>query len=100
MNLEKYGPSYIETREGWNAILKTFYSILERYHNVPEEFQILQIKEKFGTLRIYPVNSNDFIDGMICFAEAMSEHTCEVCGGLGKRVVKGGWVRTRCEAHS
>ena len=99
MNLEKYGPNYIETREGWNAILKTFYSILEHYGKLREDFKILQIKEKFGTLRIYAVNSDEFIDGVIFFAENMSAYTCEICGGVGKGVVKNNWIRTRCALH-
>lgn len=63
------------------------------------QFNATQIKEKFGTLRFYYDNGDDFISGVISSAESMSATTCEVCGNLGQ-IRYGGWVRTLCDKHS
>jgi hypothetical protein len=58
-----------------------------------------QVKEKFGTLRFYYEGGNDYIDGMIAMAEAMSAHICETCGKPG--TLRGrGWLYTACDEHA
>lgn len=57
-----------------------------------------QIKEKFGTLRVYFSDCNDIINEITGFAETMSETTCEECGNIGK-ARGGGWIKTLCEEH-
>lgn len=57
-----------------------------------------QVKEKFGTLRIYYEGGDGYIKGVIRMAEAMSAHTCETCGAPGETGGEG-WVRTLCETH-
>lgn len=59
------------------------------------QIQFTQIKEKFGTLRMYTNGYDDYIDGVIAMAESMSARTCEVCGVPGRQT-KGGWVQTLC----
>ena len=58
-----------------------------------------QIKEKFGTLRFYYSGGDDYVDGVVRMAEAMSGCTCEVCGKPGSTGGKG-WIRTTCEEHT
>lgn len=72
---------------------------------VEEEFKLLpnivQIKEKFGELRIYldmPL-PNMYAWGVVDFAEEMSRVTCEVCGAPGETITKG-WHKTLCEQHA
>lgn len=70
------------------------------YANEVEKEQIKlptvqQIKEKFGTLRLYCDNVDERTEGIIEMAEAMSAKICEVCGSNGERR-KGGWIRTLC----
>lgn len=57
-----------------------------------------QCKEKFGTLRLYCENLNDYSRGVIDLAETMSGHICEVCGNGGKTSSPRprGWVSTLC----
>lgn len=57
-----------------------------------------QVKEKFGSLRMYSHGGDDFCDGVIQMAEAMSVRTCEDCGAPGKLGGRG-WIRTLCPAH-
>ena len=63
------------------------------------DVQIVQIKEKFGTLRFYFHDGDDYIRGAAAFAEDMSALTCEVCGHPGK-ARGGGWIKTLCELHA
>ncbi len=63
------------------------------------QFVAEQVKEKFGTLRFYYRGGDDYIGGLVSFAEQMSAVTCEVCGKPGSLTGRG-WVRTRCEEHS
>lgn len=60
---------------------------------------ILQVKEKFGTLRFYHAGGNDFFDGMVSMAEATSSRICEQCGKPG-RPRSGGWILTLCDECS
>lgn len=63
-----------------------------------QEFQISQIKEKFGTLRFYTYGGSDRIDALVESAERASEITCDVCAGRG-RIRNSGWVSVRCDEH-
>lgn len=56
--------------------------------------QIDQVKEKFGTLRLYTSGGDAKISAIVGFAEAMSGRTCEETAAPGKPVSKGGWCRT------
>jgi hypothetical protein len=57
-----------------------------------------QVKEKFGTLRFYVHGGDDYTDGVVSMAEAMSGVTCEVCGKPGT-TSGGGWITTLCVEH-
>jgi len=61
-----------------------------------KEIYIDQVKEKFGTLRVYFNRSDEFIDGVVAATEAMSAIVCEKCGSPGTRR-SGGWIKTNCE---
>lgn len=64
------------------------------YHNVKFD----QVKEKYGGLRVYFSGGDDYIEGLVSMAEAISYKVCEVCGNKGESN-KGGWISVRCEAH-
>jgi hypothetical protein len=70
---------------------------------VPElvpQVSVIQIKEKFGTLRFYYENHNDFVDGLVSMATAMTAITCETCGHPGRlRSTNRRWIRTLCDTH-
>lgn len=89
-----------------------------RYHT--PKFEFMQIKEKYGTLRVYlgsPVFDDEFtknmerypktmrevmdrwqreVDGAIQLAEDLSSITCEDCGKPGELCQRGIWVSTMC----
>lgn len=90
--------------DGWFDLVWALCERLEAVVAVAEtetgrSFHVLQVKEKFGGLRFYTNYSNDTISSLIEAAGIESIHTCEVCGGPGRR--RGtSWVETRCDEHA
>lgn len=59
--------------------------------------EFTQIKEKFGTLRLYFDGGDEYIHSVFSEAETLSETTCESCGSeQGVQRTKG-WMRTLCD---
>jgi len=71
---------------------------------IPTKAEVVQIKEKFGTLRIY-VEWNgdsgktpyDIVNKVITEAENKSAITCEECGQPGTIDKSFPWVKTLCD---
>ena len=59
---------------------------------------VLQVKEKFGSLRFYYRGGDEYVRGLATMAESMSAFTCEVCGSPGKQGGRN-WISTLCETH-
>jgi len=72
----------------------------EKLKQEPEYFPVKfdQIKEKYGTLRVYFSGGDEYVEGLVSMAEAISGKICEVCGNKGEPN-KGGWITTLCESH-
>ncbi|WLA64915.1 hypothetical protein [Bradyrhizobium diazoefficiens] len=67
-------------------------------------FRFTQIKEKYGTARLYwtgrlSPEASARVEEAIDLAEARSACTCEVCGEAGV-LRSGGWLTTRCDQHA
>jgi len=65
--------------------------------------RLVQVKEKYGTLRLYWEGDSgitrgkaDVIQHRLDALEAASGAICEQCGAPGQLVVSGGWYRTAC----
>jgi hypothetical protein len=91
--------------DGWHIILwrlcvdlEPLVAELER--ETGERFEVVQVKQKLGTLRFYVTHHSDAIDARISEARVESSRACEVCGQAGKQVETGGWVRTVCGMHA
>ncbi len=67
---------------------------------IPEDdistIEFVQVKEKFGCLRVYTTYSDDAIEGMVDMASVLSGRTCENCGNPGKIASYSGWYRPLC----
>lgn len=94
----------IECNDGWKNIIETAAEDIEKINkNNDVTICAVQIKEKFGGLRIYTdiigedssVNYGTYKD-IINTAKERSFKTCELCGSEGKLVSEGGWYKTRC----
>jgi hypothetical protein len=94
-----------EHGDGWFDILWRLCEDLEPLVTEKEraggrQFEVLQVKEKFGGLRFY-VNwhRNETIDQRIGIAADESFRTCEVCGQPGTlRAAR--CIKTLCDEHS
>jgi hypothetical protein len=98
-----------EISDGWYPLLWSLFERLEFELNGKNQFEILQVKEKWGDLTIYwsgfsrgenaeKLDDKTFarIAHWIDHAEEVSSSICENCGRLGKR--RGGsWVKTLCD---
>ena len=85
--------------EGWmNIVLKADRML----SFIDPDYEILQIKEKFGGLRYYfQTNKNgtewDIMMAITCYAEERSFNTCEICGSFGKLRDDRYWMQTLCD---
>jgi hypothetical protein len=89
-------PFGFECGDGWFNLIWKLCEDLDSL--VPDNFEVVQVKEKFGGLRFYIDNGSDAIYDRIGQAEDESFKTCEVCGNPGK-VRGGGWISTLCDEH-
>lgn len=106
----------IEVNDGWYDIISTVCWMIKQHEDnkrwqteykqkedatyesdyFPVKFD--QIKEKYGGLRLYFSGGDDYVEGLVSMAEAMSYKICDICGNKGQPN-DGGWISTRCEAH-
>lgn len=102
--------TYFEHRSGWVAILDRYFAEVDAAVPADVHFVIRQIKEKFGTLRIYcgAVSSDPGKDDEVeralglakARAEARSAFTCEYCGKPGVLRVRNHYYFTACDEHA
>ena len=82
---------------GWVILVDACCAELEDH-----KVKVLQMKEKFGQLRIYlraEDHEKDDVNNLVNRYEHLSGCYCDVCGGRGKLVNKEGTMMTRCENH-
>ncbi len=85
---------------GWTQLFENMLEKIQKEGKPSKTFRLLQIKEKFGTLRIYSENGNKFTGELISLAEKESEETCEICGSkdlVENKATKTGWWKTLCD---
>lgn len=90
----------IECGKGWLALITECH---ERLYAIDKEYDILQIKEKFGGLRYY-FHSNhrdkNIMQAIVDEYERRSLETCEICGQPGSAgKMNTGWRKTLCQNH-
>jgi len=86
---------------GWGPLVRTAFTLIE---GLPTK--VLQVKEKYGTLRMYFSDYGVFskdkhsvdvdIGTLEDVLDEASSHICELCGRPGT-LREGGWVVTRCD---
>jgi hypothetical protein len=89
----------LECGDGWYDLLATLCDGLMGKAGEGKVPAILQVKEKFGQLRVYAVALTDEQGALIDAAEAESARICEHCGSPAV-LRTDGWMRTRCDRHS
>lgn len=92
-----------ECGDGWAEIiddmLTDLLSPFEECHNESgAKPMLLQLKEKFGELRVYVCPANPAIEDTIYDYVKLSREICERCGKRGSmRARTDGWLATRCD---
>ena len=78
---------------GWERVK----ALKERYPTNPfSDFDIDQLKEKFGSMRCYHHGGNEEFYHAVSFAEYLTSYICEECGRAGTQN-KTGWIKTLCD---
>lgn len=70
--------------------------IAQAQEKVIPQVEIVQVKEKWGSLRIYLNHYNPEINSILSFAENMSSKTCEKCGNKGYPASTS-WIMSLCD---
>lgn len=81
---------------GWAPLVNRVFDKLE---TIKGNVKIIQVKEKYGGLRIYTDYRNEELDEVIYDAEHESLEICEQCGQPGKLRGKS-WYYTSCDEHA
>jgi hypothetical protein len=93
-------------QSGWYPIIE---SLCLRLEKTEKSVRLVQVKEKFGGLRVYWESDHDpgdaesqCIHGLILGMEKWASHTCELCGLPGTFRNEPGrhWIRTLCNYHA
>jgi len=84
---------YLECGPGWFSLIN---EALKKLFKLNPKLQILQIKEKFGGLRLYVSHCSSEMNIVINEAKAKAEKTCELCGAPGDLNNDGRWLSTKC----
>jgi hypothetical protein len=87
--------------DGWKDIV---LKADEMFAHIDPNYQIFQIKEKFGTLRYYFGSTHEYdsieysiMRAIEVWAERRSESTCESCGKYGELRTERYWIVTLCD---
>ena len=86
---------------GWYELLRALFTEITQVYteaNKTLDVQFKQIKEKYGTLRIYYISKLP-IDHLILKYRELSESVCERCGQPGSIREEGNepWLLIRCD---
>ena len=92
--------------DGWYTLIDTMCGNIQNHvehvnRSKSEEEHVIceatQVKEKWGGLRFYVQESDDFIKGIINLAESMSYTICSKCGNKAINQKNRGWIYTMCD---
>lgn len=106
MRGDSYRPGYPAVGDGWRDIVETAIARVAAA-STGHDVRIEQIKQKFGSLRIYwtcadgvPQDVSLNLEEAVARAEARSECTCETCRSPGRLYTTGSWDATSCPEHA
>lgn len=83
----------LSVERGWHELLDIVFDLK------PKETTIVQVKEKYGYLRIYVHKPTLRFSTILSECEEKSEKICELCGLPGTLSKEGYTYMTRCENH-
>lgn len=97
------GKVSVRCLSGWRELVERALDEVIAAGLPPAEFELLEVREKFGRLRISaltPAGRRDIARVMI-LAGLRSQFACEQCGEPGRSLqTSDGWRMCRCERHA
>jgi hypothetical protein len=85
---------------GWEQLIRDMLTEIAHNSDRISAPEFTQIKEKFGTLRVYGYNISDDEQEILDKYERLSAVTCEVCGKAGTMREKNRWQYVACDEHA
>lgn len=85
-----YG-AYIGVGPGWFPLI---IELDARLAKIKPDYEVHQVKEKFGGLRYYIGTGTEEMQNFIIEAEERSYTICEITGKSGRVVYRNGWIKT------
>ena len=82
--------------DGWASLVNKVFDKLE---TLIGNVKVIQVKEKFGGLRVYTDLHNEELETVIQNVGYESFTICEECGKPG-HLRDGGWYKTLCDEHA
>ena len=100
MTYNAYNPNGY-TKEDWSDYVDEGWKPLMRgLQELAGDVILIQVKEKFGALRIYWKGEDVKFQDYVNVVSRVSAHTCEVCGKPGSiGEIKKGWFKAVCDEH-
>ena len=91
-----------EIGPGWFEIIADFVIKLDSHlrknpEMMREKYIIMQVKEKFGSLRIYLHSSDFYLNSLIAETEKRASNSCTICGNKVDKLF--GVYSSMCEKH-
>lgn len=91
----------VECQDGWFTLIYAACELIQRHTDGTESEQVIavQVKEKFGGLRFYYREGDDYVASLVELVRKLSESICERCGTHGRILESNGWLCSRCPLH-
>lgn len=86
---------------GWYPLLTELFDkmeeVVKKSPEIYKDFQVQQVKEKWGELRIYCSWYRSEIEALIDECNDKCAVTCEICGKEGSMKERYHWYKTLCQ---
>lgn len=98
-----YDYSYIQGEQLPDSWFKLFLLLCKNLHpmivksNLLHSFYFVQLKEKYGTMRVHTSGCTNNMNDLINVYESFSKYICQHCGKFPTKVMTTGWITFLCE---
>ena len=100
-NIKSYLKHLDEHIIGWYGLLLPILLEIEKYNKENKGNEVkINVKEKFGGLRINLSGEGTYLDKMAERVEAESYKICQLCGSGGETTWIDNWRWTLCDYHA
>lgn len=95
----KYKINWYSIPNTWIELVDNLCETIQQYidHNDVHQVECTTLKEKFGSLRFYYTGGDDYVSGMVWFAENLSIKLCIECKSTKNVQSTDGWISYLCE---